>query len=162
MYVLYLSFLLKKWDLSFLLKFLKNNIFLSILHCNVHGSRVFVCTPMCCAVAVLNCSVISNSLQPHGLYPLGSSVHGDSPSKNTGVGCHVLLQGIVPIHRSNPSCIGGKFFTIWATREAHEYWSGQPIPSPGNLPNPGIKLSLLHCRRILLPAELPGKPHVHL
>ena len=26
--------------------------------------------------------------------PLGSSVHGDSPGKNTGVGCHFLLQGI--------------------------------------------------------------------
>ena len=25
---------------------------------------------------------------------LGSSVHGDSPGKNTGVGCHFLLQGI--------------------------------------------------------------------
>ena len=27
---------------------------------------------------------------------LGSSVHGDSPGKNTGVGCHDLLQGIFP------------------------------------------------------------------
>ena len=26
--------------------------------------------------------------------PPGSSVHGDSLSKNTGVGCHALLQGI--------------------------------------------------------------------
>ena len=26
--------------------------------------------------------------------PPGSSVHGDSPGKNTGVGCHFLLQGI--------------------------------------------------------------------
>ena len=26
----------------------------------------------------------------------GSSVHGDSPDKNTGVGCHALLQGIFP------------------------------------------------------------------
>ena len=26
----------------------------------------------------------------------GSSVHGDSPGKNTGVGCHALLQGIFP------------------------------------------------------------------
>ena len=25
--------------------------------------------------------------------PSGSSVHGDSPGKNTGVGCHALLQG---------------------------------------------------------------------
>ena len=26
--------------------------------------------------------------------PPGSSVHGDSPGKSTGVGCHALLQGI--------------------------------------------------------------------
>ena len=32
----------------------------------------------------------------------GSSVHGDSPGKNTGVGCYALLQGIFPIHGSNP------------------------------------------------------------
>ena len=37
------------------------------------------------------------------------------------------------------SCITGKFFTVWATREAQEYWSGQPIPSAGDLPDPGIK-----------------------
>ena len=39
---------------------------------------------------------MSNSLQPHELncsLP-GSSVHGDSPSKNIGVGCYALLQGI--------------------------------------------------------------------
>ena len=34
--------------------------------------------------------------------PPGSSVHGDSPGKNTGVGCHVLLQGIFPTQGSNP------------------------------------------------------------
>ena len=34
--------------------------------------------------------------------PLGSSVHGDSPGKNTGVGCHALLQGIFPAQGSNP------------------------------------------------------------
>ena len=26
----------------------------------------------------------------------GSSVHGDSPGKNIGMGCHALLQGIFP------------------------------------------------------------------
>jgi len=31
-----------------------------------------------------------------------SSVHGDSPGKNTGVDCHALLQGISPTHGSNP------------------------------------------------------------
>ena len=37
----------------------------------------------------------------------GSSVHGDSPGKNTGVGCHVPLQGIFPTEGSNtglPHC----------------------------------------------------------
>ena len=28
--------------------------------------------------------------------PSGSSVHGDSPGKNTGVGCHALLRGNLP------------------------------------------------------------------
>ena len=32
----------------------------------------------------------------------GSSVHGDSPGKNTGVWCHALLQGIFPTPGSNP------------------------------------------------------------
>ena len=31
--------------------------------------------------------------------PPGSSVHGDSPGKNSGVGCHALLQGIFPTQR---------------------------------------------------------------
>ena len=35
----------------------------------------------------------------------GSSVHGDSPGKNTGVGCHALLQGIFPTQGSNPSLL---------------------------------------------------------
>jgi len=34
--------------------------------------------------------------------PPSSSLHGDSPGKNTGVGCHALLQGIFPTQRSNP------------------------------------------------------------
>ena len=32
----------------------------------------------------------------------GSSVCGDSPGKYAGVGCYALLQGIFPIHGSNP------------------------------------------------------------
>ena len=34
--------------------------------------------------------------------PPGSSVHGDSPGKNTRVGCYACLQGIFPTWRSNP------------------------------------------------------------
>ena len=32
------------------------------------------------------------------------------------------------------SHIAGGFFTTWAKREAQEYWSGKPIPSPADLP----------------------------
>ena len=45
--------------------------------------------------------------------PPGSSVHGDSPDKNTRVGCHALLQGIFLIQESNWSlmhCRGIFFF----------------------------------------------------
>ena len=35
----------------------------------------------------------------------GSSLHGDSPGKNTGVGCHALLKGIFPIQGSNPGLL---------------------------------------------------------
>ena len=34
--------------------------------------------------------------------PPGSSVHGESPGQNSGVGCHALLQGIFPTQGSNP------------------------------------------------------------
>ena len=44
----------------------------------------------------------------------------NSPAKNIRVGSHFLLQGIFPTQRSNlVSCIASRFFTAWATREAH-------------------------------------------
>ena len=49
-----------------------------------------------------NCSVVSNSLRPHGLYS-----PWNSPGQNTGVGSCSLLQGIFPTQRSNsglPHC----------------------------------------------------------
>ena len=36
---------------------------------------------------------VSDSVQLRGPKPAGSSVHGDSPGKNTGMGCCALLQG---------------------------------------------------------------------
>ena len=60
------------------------------------------------------------------------------------------------------SHITGRFFTNWATEEAQEYWSGQPISSPGDLPDPGIKLGSPALHVDSLPAELPRKPHLPL
>ena len=45
-------------------------------------------------------SVVSDSLQPHGLWPAGLLCPGDSPGRNTRMGCHALLQGIFPTQGS--------------------------------------------------------------
>ena len=46
-------------------------------------------------------SVVSDSLWPHGLQHVRLLWPWDSPGKNTGVGCHFLLQGIFQAQRSN-------------------------------------------------------------
>ena len=51
-----------------------------------------------CLVAQL-CLTLCN---PMGCNPPGSSVQGDSPGKNTGVGFHALLQGIFPTQGLEP------------------------------------------------------------
>ena len=76
--------------------------------------------------------------------PPGSLVHGDSPGKNTGVGCHALpsrgsSQPRDPTQVSHTE--GGWIpYHLSHTREAHEYWNGWPIPSPWDLPDKGIEL----------------------
>ena len=44
---------------------------------------------------------MSSSLWPHGLQPARLLCPWDSPGKNIGVGCHFLLQGILPTQGSN-------------------------------------------------------------
>ena len=50
-----------------------------------------------------NHSVVSNSLKPHGPQPTRLLHPWDLPGKNTGVGCHFLLQEIFPTQGLNPS-----------------------------------------------------------
>ena len=80
-------------------------------------TKLHVCMHAC-SVA----SVASDSLRPCGLQPTGSSVRGDSPAKNTGVGCHASSRGSSrcrdQTHVSYVSCIAGRFFTVRATWEA--------------------------------------------
>ena len=71
----------------------------------------------------VNCSVTSDFLGPHELSPPGSSVHGILQAR-------VLEWIVIPFfRRSSPprdqsqvSCIAGRFFAIWATREAQVIW----------------------------------------
>ena len=57
------------------------------------------------------------------------------------------------------SCIAGRFFTCWATREAQEYWSGYPIPSLVDFPDPGIKPVSPTLQVDSLQTELSGEPN---
>ena len=52
-------------------------------------------------VIYVSCSVVSDSLWPHRLYPARLLCPRDFPGKNTGMGCHSLLQKIFPTQGSN-------------------------------------------------------------
>ena len=191
-------------------------------------------------VLVVQLLFVTDSLWSHGLKPTRFLCPGGSPGKNTGVGCHFLLQGIVSDQGSNPRllhCQGdslpvsqqgspsiyitchkysqlyceistnsiykqnpdgtrelskhvwtviysesshsftkGKLVTrscltfcdpmdctllsssVHGNLQAKEYWSGLPIPSPGDLPNPGIKRRSPALQADSLPTEPAGKP----
>ena len=60
-------------------------------------------THTCCWLLLLfSCYVVSKSLWPRGLSPTRLLSPWDFPAKNTGVGCHFLLQGIFSTQGSNP------------------------------------------------------------
>ena len=65
------------------------------------------------------CSVVSNSLWPHGLQPSMLLCPGDCPGKDTGVGCHFLLQVIFLTQGSNPHLLHWQMIlNHWATWES--------------------------------------------
>ena len=99
-----------------------------------------------------SCSVVSDSLGPRGLYS-----PWNSPGQNTGVGSLSLLQGIFPTQGSNPGLPHCRQILYQlSTREAQEYWSGWSIPSPGDLPDPGIEPGSPALQADSLPTELSG------
>ena len=72
---------------------------------------------------------MSTIWDPHGLYS-----SWNSPGQNTGVDCLSLLQAIFPTQGSKPGLPHCRWILYQLTsREVQEYWSGQPIPSPGCL-----------------------------
>ena len=66
-----------------------------------------------------SCSVVSDSLRPHGPYS-----PWNSPGQNSGEGCLSFSRGSSqPRDRTQASCIAGEFFTSWVTREAQRKWN---------------------------------------
>ena len=102
---------------------------------------------------------MSDSLRPMD-YPSGSSDQVDSPGKNTGVGCHALLQGNLPNQGSNP-------------RSPPLQVDSSPSEPPGKPVSIGVgslsflqrpfstlelNQGLLHCRRILYQPSYQRSP----
>ena len=56
----------------------------------MHAKLLYLCLILCNPTDPMDCSLP------------GSSVHGILPGKNTGMGCHPLLQGIFLTQESNP------------------------------------------------------------
>ena len=81
----------------------------------------------------------ADSVQLHRWQPTRLPCPWDSPGKNTGVGCHFLLQCMkVKVKVKSLSCVR-LLATPWtAAHQAplsmgfskQEYWSGVPLPSP--------------------------------
>ena len=63
---------------------------------------------------------------------------------------------------------GGKWIHVYVWQASlsmgfsrQEYWSGLPFPSPGDLPDPGIKPRSPALQADALASEPPGKPHMY-
>ena len=88
---------------------------------------------------LLSRSVVSDSVQPRRRQPTRLHCPWDSPGKNTGVGCHFLLQCIKVKSESEVSQSCPTLATPWtAAYQAppsmgfarQECWNGLPLPSP--------------------------------
>ena len=60
---------------------------------------------------------------PMDCSPPGSSVCGDSPGNNTGVGCHALLQGIFLTQESNPGLPHCRWILYYLSHQGKSYFA---------------------------------------
>ena len=74
-----------------------------------------------CPVLFLVAQLCPTLCYPMDCNPPSSSVHVDSPGKNTGVGCHALLQGIFPIQGSNPGLLHCKWILYHLSHKGSPY-----------------------------------------
>ena len=110
---------------------------------------------------------------PMDCNPPGPSVHGDSPGKNTGVGCHLLLQGIFSYQRSNPGlphcsqilyCLSQQFSSVQLLSHVQFFemhglqHTGHPCPSP----TPGAYSNSCPSSQWCHPLSFPSPPTFNL
>ena len=90
----------------------------------------------------------------------GFSVHGDSPGKNTGEGCHVLLQGIFPTQGLNPGLPHCRWILYHLSHQGSPRileWVAYPFSRGIFWPRSRTGVSCI-AGGLFLSAEPPGKP----
>ena len=101
-----------------------------------------------------SCSVVSDSLQPPGLYsPWNSPGQNGWPFPSPG---ELPNPGIEP----RSSALQADSLPVEASGKPKN--TGVGVPSPANLPNLGIEPGSLALQADSLPAELPGKQVLHI
>ena len=90
----------------------------------------------------------------------GSSVHGISQAKILEwVAISFSGESSWPRDWTSRVQLSATPWTIQSMEISRpEYWSGKPIPSPGDLPDPVIELGYPALQMDSLPTELPGNP----
>ena len=125
-------------------------------------------------LAVQSCPTLCN---PKNCSPAVSPVHGILRERTLDwVAVAFSRRSSQPRDQTWVSYITGRFFTIWATRETRAHskcsinkwagnpdqqiddYSGLPFPSPGDLPDSGIKPGSPTLQADSLLTELRGKP----
>ena len=92
-----------------------------------------------------------------------SSVHGDSPGKDTGVSCQTLLQGIFPTQGSNPGLPHCRRMLYHLSHQGSpRILKSVAIPSPEDCPTQESNQGLLHCRWILYQLSFQGRLRTHM
>ena len=89
----------------------------------------------------------------------------DSPGKNTGVGCHALLQGSFLTQELNQGLLHCRqILSCLSHREALEYWSGLLCPPSRGSPQPRDRtcISYVSRRQSSLLLAPPGKPSMDM
>ena len=89
--------------------------------------------------------------EPMDCSPPGSSVPGDFPGKNTGVGCHAHLLGLFPTQGSNPGFLQCRRILYHLSQQGSPRTLDCLSLIQGNFPTQELQADSL-------PAEPSGKP----
>ena len=115
-----------------------------------------------CPLCAVPCLVTQSCLtlcEPMDCSLPGSSVQGKSPGKNTGVGCHALLQGIFPIQGLNPVLPLCRRILYRLSHQGSPWmlqWVAYPFSRGSSRPRNRTLQGLSTLQAGSLPADLPG------